>query len=105
MKNNFTKLGMVLILTLCFLSCQSKAQSKEASSQEEPKNHEHPSIEEIMEKMDADKDGQLTKEEIKGPLQRDFSKIDTNEDGFLTKEELENAPKPERKGPPNEKRQ
>lgn len=57
-----------------------------------------PSSEEMIKEMDKDEDGQLSLEEVKGPLKDDFSKIDTNEDGFLSKEELDEAPKPERKG-------
>ena len=50
--------------------------------------------------MDSNKDNKLSKKEVKGPLKDDFSKVDTNKDGFITKEELKKAPKPERKGPP-----
>jgi hypothetical protein len=57
---------------------------------------ERPSVAQIMEHMDANGDGKLSKKEVKGPLQRDFAKVDTNEDGFITEKELENAPKPER---------
>lgn len=46
--------------------------------------------------MDANEDGKLSKEEVKGPLKNDFTKIDTDEDGFLSKEEIEQVPKPER---------
>ena len=46
--------------------------------------------------MDANGDGYLAKDEIRGPLQRDFDKVDTNGDGLISKEELESAPKPER---------
>jgi len=56
-----------------------------------------PSIEQLFAHMDANKDGLLSKEEVKGPLANDFSKIDLNEDGFLSKEEIEKAPKPERR--------
>ncbi len=60
-------------------------------------DRKRPSTAEIFEHMDANKDGKLSKEEVKGPLQRDFSKIDVNNDGFITKKELENAPKPKRR--------
>ncbi len=54
-----------------------------------------PSMEKVFE-MDTNKDGKLSKAEVKGPLLNDFSKIDTNADGFISKEELEKAPKPQR---------
>lgn len=47
-----------------------------------------PSIDQLFEQMDANKDGKLAKTEVKGPLLDMFSKIDTNDDGYLTKEEL-----------------
>lgn len=56
-----------------------------------------PSVAQIFEQMDANNDGKLSKKEVKGPLQRDFSKVDTDEDGFITKKELEKAPKPQEK--------
>ena len=56
---------------------------------------EHPSIVQIFKHMDSNNDGKLSKEEVKGPLQRDFTKLDTNDDGFITQKELENAPKPQ----------
>ena len=57
-----------------------------------------PSIEQLMEDLDADGDERLSEKEVKGPLKRDFAKLDLNEDGYLTKEELEKAPKPKRRG-------
>lgn len=48
-------------------------------------------------------DGKLSTPEIKGPLKEDFAKVDTNKDGFTTKEELNKAPKPERTKPENRK--
>lgn len=70
----------------------SQAQSKENERSKTP-----PTATEILKKMDENKDGKLSKEEVKGPLKEDFKKIDTNEDGFISKEELEKAPKPKGK--------
>ena len=56
---------------------------------------QRPSVTQIFEQMDANKDGKLSKKEVKGPLSTDFSTIDSNSDGYLTKEELERTPKPE----------
>lgn len=56
-----------------------------------------PTAEQLMKEMDANKDGKLSKEELKGPIKDDFSKIDTDKDGFLSLEELKKASKPERK--------
>jgi Ca2+-binding EF-hand superfamily protein len=53
-----------------------------------------PRVEQLFKEMDSDKDGFLSKTEVKGPLSDDFKKIDANKDGLLSKEELEKAPKP-----------
>lgn len=59
----------------------------------------------IMEQIDSNKDGKLSKEEAKGPLQEQFSAIDTNEDGYLTQEELEKNRKENRQNRTNDKSQ
>ncbi|MCL5244553.1 EF-hand domain-containing protein [Cellulophaga sp. 20_2_10] len=58
-----------------------------------------PTIEELFKQMDANKDGKLSKKEVKGPLKDDFKKIDANEDGFLSKKEIEKMPKRKSKKP------
>lgn len=60
---------------------------------------ERPNPEELIAKMDSNKDGKLSKEEIKGPLGEKFNEVDTNNDGFITLEELKKAPKPENQRP------
>lgn len=55
-----------------------------------------PTYAELLGKMDANSDGRLSKNEIKGPLQDNFTQIDTNADGFLSEEEFNNAPRPSR---------
>jgi peroxiredoxin len=47
-----------------------------------------PSADELLSRMDANKDGKLSKDEAKGPLAQDFASLDANNDGMLTKEEL-----------------
>ena len=47
-------------------------------------------------RMDANNDGKLTKDELRGPLADRFSEIDTNKDGSISKEELMAAPRPQR---------
>lgn len=89
-----TKITALSIIALVFTSCQLKGQS----NNEERQRRKPPSIDQLFEDLDANEDGKLSTEEVKGPLKNDFDKIDLNEDGFLSREELEKAPKPERNG-------
>ena len=89
------KVIMAFIVLFLAIGCSSQKAVADAEKPA-PKQGERggqPSIEDIF-KMDANKDGKLSKSEVEGPLQRDFAKIDSNGDGFISKEELENAPKP-----------
>ena len=70
-----------------------------AQSQQNGQRKEPPTIDQIFEQMDKDEDGQLSEDEVKGPLKNDFAKIDADENGLLSREEVEKAPKPEGKGP------
>ena len=45
----------------------------------------------MLDRMDANKDGKLSKEEFRGRPEK-FDKIDTDNDGFLSIEELEKMP-------------
>jgi Ca2+-binding EF-hand superfamily protein len=91
---------IILGLSLC-LVC---ANSATAQRQDNPQNQKHPPpISELLKKMDTNKDGKLSKKEVKGPLKKDFLKVDANKDGFLTKVELEKMPPPkEGQGPPRQ---
>lgn len=41
-----------------------------------------------FDQLDTNSDGQLSKDEVKGPLANDFDKLDANGDGVLTEDEL-----------------
>ncbi|MDO6472855.1 EF-hand domain-containing protein [Maribacter sp. 1_MG-2023] len=90
MKRITLKTGLLFAMLVAFGTVTANAQSK--GDRKEP-----PTTTELLKQMDKDEDGQLSKEEVKGPLKDDFDKIDANEDGFLSKEELDNAPKPKRR--------
>lgn len=98
------KLVLVIMgLSLTVVSCKTK---KEAVNPDRPSSSERgrkgrPNMEEVF-KMDTNKDGKLSKSEVKGPLLRDFDKIDTSGDGLISKEELEKAPKPQRQQRPRQ---
>jgi Ca2+-binding EF-hand superfamily protein len=97
MKNYIKKLGLATASILLFSLINANALSAQGK-QKEGSGPEGgpPSIENLFKQMDADKDGKLSKAEVKGPLKEDFDQVDANEDGYLTKEELEKAPKPKR---------
>ncbi len=95
MKTN-KQIFLVGALIIVLSSYQVKAQS----NTDERERRKRPTVEQIFKDLDTNEDGQLSKKEVKGPLKKHFSKVDTNEDGYISREELENAPKPERQGPP-----
>lgn len=82
-------LGGIFLLSSGTLFAQGQSQGN--------KGQKPPTFKQLLKEMDADKDGKLSKNEVKGPLQKDFDKIDANEDGFLTEKELKKAPKPKRR--------
>lgn len=65
-------------------------------TQNQPQRGDRPNLTEIFTMMDTDKDQKISKAEVKGPLQQDFSRIDSNNDGFLTVDELQKAAPPQR---------
>ena len=88
--STFKATMLVFGISLIF-SNSSFAQSENRDERKKP-----PKFEELIKKMDADKDGKISKAEAKGPLKNGFEKIDANEDGFITEEEFKKAPKPKR---------
>lgn len=91
MKNVIRTSILVFVIAL-FMTNSSFGQSGDRPERKEP-----PTFKELLEKMDANEDGKLSKKEIKGPLKSDFAKVDTDEDGFISEKEFEKAPKPKRK--------
>ncbi|WP_405576753.1 EF-hand domain-containing protein [Winogradskyella sp. Asnod2-B02-A] len=92
MKSNTLKSLILVFGIALFMSSSAFAQSKDRPERKEP-----PTYAQLLKEMDANEDGKLAKDELKGPLKDDFTKIDTDEDGFISEEEFKNAPKPERK--------
>lgn len=89
-KNRFKTTVLIFGVTL-FFSTSSFGQSQNRHERKKP-----PTFKELIKKMDANEDGKLSKDEIKGPLKEDFAKVDTDEDGFITAAEFSKAPKPKR---------
>ena len=93
MKRNTLKNVMAAGLFALLFGCNGNAQQRQNGDRRQGP----PSAKELIAHLDADEDGKLSKEEVKGPLQKDFEKVDLNEDGYLTLEEIEKAPKPKRR--------
>lgn len=89
--STFKTIVLVFGLTVC-MSNSSFAQSQ-GRQQKTP-----PTFSELVKEMDANEDGKLSEEELKGPLKDNFDTIDTDEDGFITEEEFDKAPKPKGRG-------
>ena len=87
--NKFKTAVLVFGMTMVF-STSSFGQSQ---SRERKKP---PTFAALLKKMDANEDGKLSKDELKGRLKDNFAKIDTDENGFITEKEFEKAPRPER---------
>lgn len=94
MKKQVTGILLVAIIFIAS-SCKSTRETKGNGSQQGGQ----PNIAEMFKQMDANKDGKLSKDEVKGPLLNDFAKVDTNNDGFISKAEMEKAPKPSGRRP------
>ena len=79
------KITFFAAVTLLFISC------KTSNTSENKQGKERPNVEQLIIEMDDNKDGVLSKLEVKGPLLTDFDKIDLDKNGFLSKEELQKA--------------
>lgn len=93
MKNSVMAFTIMLVILGC--SSQQPTANKDNRMSNREDRRQPPSIDEIF-KMDTNKDGKLSKSELKGPLLNDFSRVDSNNDGFISRTELENAPQPQR---------
>lgn len=92
---------LVLILSTLMACSSSKDtavanESTEVRGERGPRKGGKPDIDKMFAEMDANDDGRLAKIEAKGRLVEDFDRIDADGDGYVTKEEMQNAPRPTR---------
>lgn len=87
------KIGLIA----CMLSLMFMLSGNAQQDRGERGKKERPTFAQLLKDMDANEDGKLSKEEVKGRLKEHFSKVDLNEDGFITEEEFKKAPKPKRR--------
>lgn len=92
-----TRFSIALSFLLLMGACNSSKNTKETSDQAPQERQQSrkqggpPDAAQAIAQMDANADGKLSINEVKGRLKDDFPKIDSNGDGFLTKAELESA--------------
>mgnify|MGYP001627941889 CR=1 FL=1 len=100
--NRIVRVMFLGLIVGTMISCASqKDQSDNLRGEGNP-----PNFMMLLEEMDLNDDGKLSKEEVQGPLLEDFSKIDENEDGFITEDEFEKMSKTQRpERPQRQKRQ
>ena len=68
---------------------EGRQQSQERQRRPQDGNRQRRSPDEILKRMDRNKDGKISKAEARGPLKENFDRIDADDDGFISKAELE----------------
>ncbi|MEO1263815.1 MAG: EF-hand domain-containing protein [Bacteroidota bacterium] len=104
MKKIILKITVLGVLFLFMGACSKKTATQDSDSNRPSKEQrrqprgERPQFSDLLSEMDGNKDGKLSKAEVKGPLQNNFSEIDKDNDGFISETEFESAPPPPRRG-------
>ncbi len=115
MKIKISNLIIASVLIFSLAACTAKTTETTAEEQPErterpergqrPQNGQRPQggkgkakpqFADLLKEMDANNDGLLSKEEVKGRLKNNFDKVDTDNDGFITETEFKNMPKPKK---------
>ncbi|MFP4845715.1 YHYH protein [Winogradskyella sp. PE311] len=80
---------------------QGPGQGLNSRNSTEPNHRQggRPSFSELLKMMDTNNDKRISKKEAKGPLSEDFDKIDKNKDGFLSEEEIQTGARSSKKEP------
>lgn len=92
MKKSNLKTAVMAVLLICFGVTFSSAQSEDRKERKK-----RPSFSNLVERMDENEDGKISKTEVKGRLKENFSSIDTDEDGFISEEEFKAIAKERRR--------
>ncbi|MGZ0655237.1 EF-hand domain-containing protein [Coraliomargarita sp. W4R53] len=95
-----TKSLLLLVLSSSLISFAAQAKPDGEPRENQGKR---PSPEELFQRLDTDESGTLSAEEVKGPLAEHFDEIDADSDGQITKEELGAAKKGREKGEKGQK--
>ncbi|MFK8101109.1 MAG: EF-hand domain-containing protein [Saprospiraceae bacterium] len=100
MNKQFVKMILVGMVVVLLAACSKKTapvtNTDGTATTEQKRNRTErkgkPQFSELLTKMDANRDGKLSKAEVQGPLKNDFAKVDTNSDGFITEAEFKQMP-------------
>jgi Ca2+-binding EF-hand superfamily protein len=87
---------MMLVVTLAFFGAVTFAQdakksdkpAKPSDTPKRPAMTAEQIVDMMLQRMDTDKDGKISRSEAKGPIAENFDRIDTNKDGYLDRQEL-----------------
>ena len=100
MKKIILKIAVVGTLFVSIAACSPKISGSNngtsSNQQTRQARGERPQFSDLLLKMDDNKDGKLSKSEIDGPLQNNFSEIDKDKDGFIPEAEFNDTPPPPR---------
>ncbi len=61
---------------------------KKPESGDKPSAEVERRVDDLLTRLDTNKDGKISKDEAKGPLAQNFDRLDANKDGYLDRDEL-----------------
>lgn len=80
-----------ILFTLLLAAGTTMAQQQGGQSRQAP------SAQDLINRLDKDKDGKISQSEFDGPSEH-FSQFDTNGDGYLSADEIPSGPPPGQRG-------
>lgn len=86
------RLSIIALSAIGLTAGAMTAMAQAADRPNGPPEGERPSPEQMLQRLDADKDGKISKAEAPERMAENFDRRDTDGDGFLTKEELAAPP-------------
>jgi Ca2+-binding EF-hand superfamily protein len=78
----------IQLILVCLLAAGTAMAQSDQSDRKAP-----PTADELIQKLDKDQDGKISKAEFDGPDEH-FTMMDKNEDGYISKDEVPSGPPP-----------